>query len=231
MVLALVISVAGAAPRLDAASTGLVQTPTADILGEGMFDLAVSYTQGGDLEIYPARLVYGLGKAELGIAYITASGDDFQLWQYSGKVQLLPETSAQPAVAFGADYADFDVFGGDASRWSVYVVGTKQLTASADGPAVTGNLGAAYERWSEGGMSESNFVPFVGLEVGLGEATSIIGEYKWKQDDVDIEAIMSVGVRHAFSPDLLVEAGFTNLLGFDQDREFYAGLTYRWGRQ
>jgi hypothetical protein len=225
-VLALAVSFAGAAPRFDAGSTGLVQTPTADVLGEGVFDLAVDWQDADFFTVYPIRFVYGLGKAELGIAYIPVQldgGGDTSAWQYSGKVQLLPETATQPAVALGADYATLDLV--DIDRLSIYAVATKQLS-TGDGPSVRGNLGVAYDRYSNGG-TESFTKPFVGLEVGVAEGTSILAEYKWGNDM--FEPIFSAAVRHSFAPNLMVEAGLTNLAGIDDEKKFFAGVSYRFG--
>jgi len=231
-VLALAVSLAGAAPRLDAGSTGLVQTPTANILGEGMFDLAVGYIDQEDYTAYPARFVYGLGKAELGIAYAKLNDGvmDPTVLQYSGKLQLMPETNTQPAVAFGADYLDLQDFGppGGLNRWSIYAVATKQLTTGNDGPSVRGNLGVAYERWGWEGNAESDVIPFVGLEVMLAKSTSVLAEYKW-EGDIDLSPKFSAAVRHSFAPNLMVEAGITDLLGLEGDARFFAGLSYRWG--
>jgi hypothetical protein len=84
----------------------------------------------------------------------------------------------------------------------------------------------AYDRYSNGG-TESFTKPFVGLEVGVAEGTSILAEYKWGNDM--FEPIFSAAVRHSFAPNLMVEAGLTNLAGIDDEKKFFAGVSYRFG--
>jgi hypothetical protein len=234
--LALAVSFAGAAPRLDAGSTGLVQTPTADILDDGLWDVAAGYVQGDDFKVYPIRVLYGLGKAELGIAYANFDSDfggSASDWQYSAKYGLLSETSTHPAVSIGADYFAIDDLGDDITRWSLYVVASKRLNLGSGGPAVIGNVGVAYEDWKTAYFDESdNFLtPFIGVDIAVAESTSVIAEYKWKQegDWFYIEPIFSAAIRHSFAPNLLAEAGVTNFTGMDPDRRFYASVAYRFG--
>jgi hypothetical protein len=249
-VMALVIVAVGfavAAPRVDAGSTGLVQTPTADTVGAGVINIAVDYAVaealGYDYTIYPARLTYGLGKAELGVSYGQAMFDvsfpDVTVWTYSGKFQLLSETETRPSFAIGADYTTMDTdffFPEDAKQLSIYAVATKTLTApDAEGPVCVGNLGLSYDKYQDWffayGSDETFLSPFIGLSVRNG-GTCLDLEYKWANNKFGYPyayGIASAALRQKLSGNLSAQIGVTNRRALSNHPKFFGGLALSFG--
>ncbi len=190
-------------------------------------------------------------EAELWAAYALADQEtpteskNATMWALGGKYQLTSEPEDQASLALGASYeawsnSALNMYGGfeDLNVMKLYIVATKDFTPQtgtswewADGGTrMLGSLGLMYMKVDpDVGSSESLTKPFLGLEfVGAG-GTSFGLEYRWKDSDIDMDAVFSAMLRHAFSPAVEAEIGITNAgpsgIGLD-DQNFYIRFGY-----
>lgn len=101
---------------------------------------------------------------------------------------------------------------------------------SDGGTRILGSLGLMYLKLDpDGGSSESLARPFVGLEFVGAENTTFGLEYRWRDTDIDMQAVFSAVLRYSFSPALEAEIGTTNSgpsgIGLD-DQDFFLRLGY-----
>ena len=234
--------------------TGIVATPTADVVPVGWYDLAVDYHQldvaDETIQHWPGRAVVGIAdRAELGIAYSLVSNQtDGRLLGLNGKFQLSREDSKRPAIAVGASFhrissgLEEEVGFGDVT--TLYAVmsktvsghyadetGTDATVQAFGGPSVRASLGLMYNSYGDGATIKRT-KPFLGVEFNWGAGSALALEYKAAEKGVlQDEAISSVVFRHQFTPTLVAQLGVTNALGtFASDKHgFFLGVTYHWG--
>ena len=245
-------SVMGAPTHLG--PTGIVATPTADVVPVGWYDLAVDYHQleVGDEKIqnWPARAVVGIAnRAELGIAYSLVNNRvDGRLLGVNGKIQLTREDPKMPAIAVGASFSrissDLEDEIGFHDVTTLYASMSKTISGPYVDEAATADTIQAFGRptaraswglmYNIYGNDETvkRSKPYLGLEFNWGRGTILGLEYKAAEDDVlNDKAISSVVFRRQFGPTLTAQLGVTNALGtFASDEHgFFLGLCYRWG--
>jgi len=229
--------------------TGVVSTPSAIVAPMGGVQGALSYQSlevGGDTtEDYSAWALQALAgvtdKAELWAAYGSVrDGEDTHIWAFGGKLQALAEPTGQTKFAVGGAYRSW-ADGADADVRNAYLVVTKDLTPlggegwewrPTGGTTLVGSLGLMYLSLDPdlpGVDSEALTRPFVNLEfTGVG-GTTLGLEYRWKDSDLDAQAVFSAVVRQALSGELTGELGTTNSnpLGFGlDDQDWFVRLAY-----
>lgn len=196
-VLLLVAAPVFAAPSING-STGLINTPSADVLREGEFSLGYYHLKDGGVGILNANVAPNL---ELGIAGFRYDGQDNKNY-VNAKFSLAPETVFTPGLAIGIE----DI--GNTDKRSAYAVASKALPFG-----FRMHLGAGSGRYN--GV-------FAGLEKTLNPvrvitgnntfpATTLIAEYDGKY--------MNYGARMSITPGLKLDAGWRNHHG-------YVGMSY-----
>jgi len=221
--------------------TGIVGTPTADVVGARQYDVAADYVEwDSDVKSWPIRLVAGVAdKLEVGVGYTKWSdGGSIKITPVNVKAVVAPESGSSPAVAVGAGYGKIKD-GVDIKITTLYAVATKTLSEAEDNyydeggmrGTVRGSLGIMYNKYSNGG-SDSYTEPFASLEYLTPNGnTTLAVEYKTKENDMD--AVSSLLVRHMVTPNTWVQLGWTNSfysLGWD-DHELFLGIGYRFAPQ
>jgi hypothetical protein len=209
-----------------------------------------------DVDQWQLNVLTGVSEeAELWAAYALADQDsptvseNANMWALGGKWQLAAEPEDQASLAVGASWESWSdsALAGMASMYAgvddmqvlkAYIVATKDFTPQSGsdwgwgdgGTQMLGSLGLMYMKVDpDGGSSESLTAPFVGLEF-IGEGGTTFGlEYRWEDNDIDMDGVFSAMLRHAFSPEVEAEIGTTNAgpsgIGLD-DQNFYISLGY-----
>ncbi|QDR82076.1 YjbH domain-containing protein [Sporomusa termitida] len=189
-----------AAPSVNG-STGLINTPSADVLQEGQFSLGYHHLEEGNAGSFvfsPAK------KLELGVAgfrYDSDSNRDNQTY-FNAKYSLVPETVVTPGLAIGVE----DIGGED--KRTFYAAASKALPFGFRLHAGVGD--GRYD--GVFASLEKTFNP-VGVITGSNAfpATTLIAE--WDGDR------MNYGARLSVVPGLKIDAGWRH-------SETYIGLTY-----
>ena len=213
------------------------------------------YDGSVDATYWALNLLTGISdEAELWAAYAIADQDSptesetANMWAIGGKYQIAGEPEDQAALAIGGSWeswsdsvlagggetsgvGDFDVF-------KAYIVATKDFTPMTGeswewtdgGTRMLGSAGLMYLKVSPDEASSLSLTrPFVGVEfVGVG-GTAFGLEYRWKDTDIDMQAVFSAVLRHRFSPAVEAEIGTTNAgpsgIGLD-DQDFFLRVGY-----
>jgi len=240
--------------------TGVVATPTADVVGARQYDVAVDYIKwdefGEDVKSWPIRLLAGVSdKVEVGVGYTQwqDSAPTMKIVPFNVKVMIGSESEKAPAVAIGAAYGTFKdaqllnpLFTDDVKVTTVYAVATKTLTKAPEEGVVErgikgtvrGSLGVMYNKYQDS-TAGSATKPFASLEYTTPNGnTTLAVEYKVKEKITDLKdkALSSVVVRHMFSPEVWGQIGLTNawytVANPDCGKhEFFIGVGYRWAPQ
>ena len=239
----LLCSAASAAPS-HLGPTGIVATPTADVVGARQYDVAVDYvkwdTPAGHVKCWPTRLLAGVSdKVEAGVGYVRWEDSTFSMKvvPINVKAVVVPEDETSPAVALGAAYGRYKAIG-EVKVTTLYAVATKTLSEAEAKGTIHGSLGLMYNRYKDSD-SDSATKPFVSLEyTTAGGATTVAVEYKPKEDvgflgSLARDAVSSLVVRHMVTPDAWAETGLTNAWHtfcnpVDGDHEWFIGVGYRW---
>ncbi|GEM_PF-748238 len=216
--------------------TGIVSLPNAAIAPTGQLETALSYQSlklgaldmyepTTDLTVWSLQALTGFAdRAELWGAYSRVRGvDDLNVWGIGGKAQLSAEPRDQTTLAVGGAYQRWDdssEVGADTDLRSLYIVATKDFTpmgahpwewGPGPGTRMLGSLGILYlNAKPKGGSSSSLTRPFVGLQFVDAGGTELGLEYRWKDNDVDQDAVFSAVLRHPVSEFITIEAGTTN---------------------
>lgn len=186
-----------AAPSING-STGLINTPSADVLREGQFSLGYYHLKDGGVGAFNVNVA---PKVELGVAGFRYDGQDNKNY-LNAKFSVVSETVFNPGLAVGVE----DI--GNTEKRSVYAVTSKALPFG-----FRMHLGAGSGRYN--GV-------FAGLEKTLNPvrvitgnntfpATTLIAEYDGKY--------MNYGARMSITPGLKLDAGWRNHHG-------YVGMSY-----
>jgi len=251
-VAALVSSVAGAAPS-HLGPTGIVATPTADVVGNKTYDVAVDYVKWdhslGDVKSMPIRLLAGVSeKVEVGIGYTKwkTGGHSMKVTPVNVKAVVVPESEGSPAVAVGAAYGKLKETGLPGVKvTTIYAVATKTLTKAEDEwyeeggmkGTLRGSLGLMYNKYKASGLglSESATEPFISVEyITPNGNTTVALEYKTAEDVgyFSNESISSIVVRHMITPNVYAQIGLGNAWytlsnPTNGDHELFIGVGYR----
>lgn len=232
----LIVATAGAALAIPSLGgpTGIVSVPNASVAPMGSLETALSYQKAEieaadmyseDLTALSLQALTGVAEqAELWAAYTRVDNeDDTHVWGIGGKVALTKEPEEAAALAIGASYQNWAdiLLNEDLTVWKAYLVATKDFTpltgetwewGPGAGTRMLGSAGLMYIKLDILGESDSLTRPFVGLEfIGAG-GTTLGLEYRWKDDDFDMDAVFSAVLRHKFSPEFAVEVGTTNAI-------------------
>lgn len=181
-----------AAPSVNG-PTGLINTPTADVLRPGQLSLGYFHLQNGGVGTFTTNVAPNL---ELGVAAFRYDGQSNKNY-LSGKFSIVPETILLPGLAVGVE----DITNSD--QRSIYAVASKALPFGFRVHAGTGN-------------GRFNGV-FAGIEKTINPlsiitgnnafpATTLIAEYDGKT--------MNYGARLSIVPGLKLDAGLRNHGGY-----------------
>ncbi|MPL68937.1 hypothetical protein SDC9_14670 [bioreactor metagenome] len=186
-----------AAPSVNG-STGLINTPSADVLQEGDFSLGYYDLKHDNVGVFNLGLA---NRLEIGVAGFHYDKQDNET-MLNAKLSLIPEKVLIPGLAVGIEDAT------DEKDRSVYAVASKGLPLGFRIHAGVGN--GRYDGLFAG--IEKQLSP-LGLVTGnnIFPATSLIAEYDG--DD------MNYGARISIIPGLKVDAGWRN-------DEAYYGISF-----
>jgi hypothetical protein len=246
-----------------AGPTGIVSVPTAAVAPVGQLQTALTFQSqemyGGtiDVDYWAINFLTGVSdEAELWAAYALAdqetptASETAHLWAIGGKYQLAAEPVDQASLAVGASLEQWSdsmlMYGGleDIDVIKVYIVATKDFTPMGaqswewtdTGTRILGTLGLLYiDVDPDSSSGDSLTRPFLGVEfIGAG-GTTLGLEYRWKDDDLDDDAVFSAVLRHPVSPEVCLEVGTTNAgpagLGLDgQDVFVRVGYNFPMGQ-
>lgn len=194
--LLLSVNAAQAAPTITG-STGMLYTPTADVLRDGHFSLGYHHLDDGDAY----TVGYGLSNAwEISTATLDYSdhGSDLYL---NTKFSLMSENIARPGIAIGMEDAL------DEHERTVYAVASKALPL---GIRLHAGIGDGRFDGVFGGI-EKTFNPLGITGNSIFPATTLSAEYDGKE--------MIYGLRLAIVPGLKAHAAW-------RDGDTYVGLTF-----
>jgi len=199
---ALALVSAWAAPSFQGYS-GLINTPTADSLDAGEYNVAGFLLQGDhhDKAIGAANLGL-LAGLEMGVTYEKAEGESGETL-INGKFNFMSEGLVRPELAVGV--ADIN----DRLDMSPYFVMSKSLT----GPLNVLHKEIINPRLHLGVGSGRFDGAFGGISVGLGKIASLMVEQDSDQ--------MNAGLRFNVSPAVQVHVG-----AFDDFKDYGFGLSY-----
>jgi hypothetical protein len=245
----LIASVAAAAPS-QLGPTGIVATPTADVVGNKTYDVALDYAKwdvsGDNFKSMPVRLLAGVtDKVEVGIGYTKWKNfSELKVTPVNVKAVVVPESETAPAVAVGAAYGKLKETGFAAIKvTTLYAVATKTLSKPADEydeggmkGTVRGSLGVMYNKYKDSIVDDNATEPFISLEYLTADGkTTLAVEYKTSEglSFVPDDALMSFVARHMFTPNVWGQVGLTNAWYTipnpgDGDKEWFIGVGYRW---
>ncbi len=194
--LLLTVNAAQAAPTVTG-STGMIYTPTADVLRDGHFSLA--YHQLDDGNAYTVG--YGMSNAwEISAATLDYDGSGSDLY-LNTKFSLLSENVARPGIALGMEDAL------DERERTFYAVASKALPL---GFRVHAGVGDGRFDGVFGGI-EKTFNPLGVTGSSIFPATTLSAEYDGDE--------MIYGLRLAIVPGLKAHAAW-------RDGDTYVGLTF-----
>lgn len=189
-----------AAPSING-STGLINTPTADVLREGRFSLGYYHVDEGNAGSFTLGLSNKLEVGVAGFRYDRDSHKDNQTY-FNIKYSLLSDTVLTPGLAIGIE----DI--GDEDKRTFYAAASKALPfgfrihAGVGDGRYDGVFAALEKTISPTGIVTGN---------NVFPATTLIAE--WDGDK------MNYGARMAIVPGLKLDAGWRH-------SETYVGLTY-----
>lgn len=188
---------AAAAPSVNG-STGLINTPSADVLREGQFSLGYYHLKDGSAGVFNTNLT---GRLEIGIDGLRYDRQDDKA-MLNAKYGIIPETIMTPGLAVGIEDA------ADIKERSIYAVASKGLPfgfrihVGAGNGRYDGLFAGIEKRLSPlGAVTGNNVFP----------AASLIAEYDGKD--------MNYGARISIVPGLKVDVGQRN-------HEAYYGISF-----
>ena len=243
-------AIAGWAYPTMSGATGLVTLPTAEVVPQGVVDIAVDYQDNvgeaiemydtEDVQIMPIRATIGVAESlEVWGGYTLVKvedWDDAKLWNVGGKYQIMSEAAGDDvSVAVGGSFGKFDN-DIEVDVTNAFLVASKDISTSVapNQPiGATAHLGVIWIDLEDTDIDESLTEPFIGLEIFGEKGASLVVEYRFKDDSLDDSAPFSAALRYPIgeSP-LMIQVGTTNAafagIGAD-DNEFFVGLCYTLG--
>ena len=195
--LLLTTGMAQAAPTVTG-STGMLYTPTADVLRDGHFSLGYHHLEDGDAY----TVGYGMSNAwEFSAATIDSNGDHGRDLYLNTKFSLMSENVVRPGIAIGMEDAL------DEYDRTFYAVASKALPL---GLRIHAGIGDGRFDGVFGGI-EKTFNPLGVTGSSIFPATTLSAEYDGKE--------MIYGLRLAIVPGLKAHAAW-------RDGDTYVGLTF-----
>ena len=195
--LLLTTGMAQAAPTVTG-STGMLYTPTADVLRDGHFSLGYHHLEDGDAY----TVGYGMSNAwEISAATIDYNGDHGRDLYLNTKFSLMSENVVRPGIAIGMEDAL------DEYDRTFYAVASKTLPL---GLRIHAGVGDGRFDGVFGGI-EKTFNPLGVTGSSIFPATTLSAEYDGKE--------MIYGLRLAIVPGLKAHAAW-------RDGDTYVGLTF-----
>ena len=195
--LLLTTGMAQAAPTVTG-STGMLYTPTADVLRDGHFSLGYHHLEDGDAY----TVGYGMSNAwEISAATIDYNGGHGRDLYLNTKFSLMSENVVRPGIAIGMEDAL------DEYDRSFYAVASKALPL---GLRIHAGIGDGRFDGVFGGI-EKTFNPLGVTGSSIFPATTLSAEYDGKE--------MIYGLRLAIVPGLKAHAAW-------RDGDTYVGLTF-----
>ncbi|MBQ2114704.1 MAG: YjbH domain-containing protein [Selenomonadales bacterium] len=195
--LLLTTGMAQAAPTVTG-STGMLYTPTADVLRDGHFSLGYHHLEDGDAY----TVGYGMSNAwEISAATIDYNGDHGRDLYLNTKFSLMSENVVRPGIAIGMEDAL------DEYDRTFYAVASKALPL---GLRIHAGIGDGRFDGVFGGI-EKTFNPLGVTGSSIFPATTLSAEYDGKE--------MIYGLRLAIVPGLKAHAAW-------RDGDTYVGLTF-----
>lgn len=188
---------AAAAPSING-STGLINTPSADVLREGQFSLGYYNTNEGGVGVFNTNIAPKLEIGVAGFRYDNESNKNY----LNAKFSLLPETIVSPGLAVGIEDA------ADKTDRSYYAVVSKGLPLGFRIHAGVGN--GHYDGLFAGIEKTINPISIL-TGNSVFPATTLIAEY----DGHD----MNYGARMSIIPGLKLDAGWRH-------EKTYVGVTF-----
>lgn len=188
---------AAAAPSING-STGLINTPSADVLREGQFSLGYYNTNEGAVGIFNTNIAPKLEIGVAGFRYDNESDKNY----LNAKFSLLPETVLSPGLAIGVE----DVT--DKTERSYFAVASKGLPLGFRIHAGVGN--GRYDGLFAGIEKTINPVSILTGNSTF-PATTLIAEYDGRD--------MNYGARMSIIPGLKLDAGWRH-------DKTYVGVTF-----
>jgi len=214
----LALAAAGYAYPNLSATTGVVGTPTADVVGQKVTDWAADLLFF-DTTTGNGRVIYGVtDRLEVGGALILGNDTGFDVGA-KYKLYTIPRSFSW-AVGGILEGANHERSG---SQW--YVVATKPISSrKVQGSEMQASLGLNYTDIDSG----NGLRPFLNVQLFFGADTEISGEYQFKNGDKFGDAITSAVFRQRFSGRWTAEIGLTNATGFmgSDDTDVFAGISY-----
>lgn len=218
--------------------TGLASIPTTETVAPGALEATLLYERvnfgesDGNAQLLPlVNATYGLGRGEIGAAYIRERTDiegakfNTDYFALHGKARLYEHNFMR--VAAGAHYYDFGSSQGEdlGSVASVYAVASTGF-GRALGDAKAGRVhgGVLLQRVSGGGgESDTGIRPFVGVEYAVASLLSLNADYLAKDGAFARAYSVALNYQDKITP-LSGRIGFGR---FNSDDRFFASLTYR----
>lgn len=181
-------SAAFAAPSVNG-SSGLIDTPSADVLREGQTSLGYYHLKSGGVGVVDIGLSNNL---EIGVAGFRYDGGNHKT-MVNAKLSLAPETVLTPGLAFGIEDA------ANTGQRSVYAVASKGLPFG-----LRIHVGAGSGRYDGVFAGLEKTINPAGRVTGnnVFPATTLIAEYDGRN--------MNYGARLSIVPGLKVDAGWRN---------------------
>ncbi len=189
-----------AAPSVNG-STGLINTPTADVLQEGQFSLGYHHLKDGGVGSFNLNLTDKLEVGVAGFRYDSDSNKDNKTL-FNAKYGIVPETVLTPGLAIGVEDA------GNQDKRSYYAAASKALPF---GFRIHAGVGDG--RYNGVFAAVEKTINPISLVTGnnVFPATTLIAE--WDGDR------MNYGARMSIVPGLKLDAGWRH-------SETYFGLSY-----
>lgn len=221
--------------------SGLVLTPSSDVMPLLNLEVAVNYTRVGiaddSVTAIPVRVNYGIAdNVELFAVFSDAdNATGFDTVGGGGKVQLVENSSKSfvPGLAVGGRVLSLSN-GIDQEITNAYAVSSATLLRfrnyPAEGYRVRGHFGLEFTRF-DGDLNGDFFSPFAGLSYEGEGGTSLVVDYLPRLEDDNLvfrSSTVSAALRLPISNIFAIELGGTRPFGFG-DSTIYAGLMYHYG--
>lgn len=201
--------------------------PTADVIAKDNAEVAVDWFNTDVDETLPVRIDAGIAN-RVEVGGLLAFNDATDFWGLNVKYDTrLPRPMGGTSV--GARFLDAtDV---DITAEQVYLVHTHDFPSHGS-TRFRVSVGGNWTRFDLGGPDVDVLRAYGSAEATRGP-WSVGAEIQSSNNVIESDPLMAVYVRHQHTPNILVQAGLSNvhplgLTGTD-DWNFFAGATYKWG--
>lgn len=212
---------------LDSRAMKLVDSPTAEVMQRGVYDLAtIFYPDGGVLVGVEIGL---LERFNLGFNYggLRVLGQGEPEWnprvEFNARYQMAPESFALPAFALGFDSQGYGFYDDSLERYQVkskgfFAVASRNY-AFMGRMAIHGGVNLSVE--GEDGARKDNPNFFFGLEKSLGPDLDVMAEYDAALNDGgswDSNGRLNLGVVWSYAEQLHLQLDVRNILRSEEGR-------------